>query len=94
MSHPVAALRAWLDGSWDDACSRCGLCCYEREVDEDGNVAVNLGAPCEFLDERSRTCRVYDERFERCDRCHRLTPRVVLFSDHLPPSCGYLRKFR
>lgn len=60
MSKPIAALRAWFDGSWDNACLRCGMCCYEREVGEDGSVGIDFSAPCEFLDEDSRLCRVYD----------------------------------
>ncbi|MEE0045202.1 hypothetical protein [Ellagibacter isourolithinifaciens] len=59
MSKPIAALRAWFDGSWEDACLRCGMCCYEREVGEDGFVGIDFSAPCEFLDEDSRLCRVY-----------------------------------
>ena len=54
MSKPIAALRAWFDGSWDNACLRCGMCCYEREVGEDGSVGIDFSAPCEFLDEDSR----------------------------------------
>lgn len=94
MLKPIAALRAWLNGSWDGICLRCGMCCYEREVDEDGCVGIDLSAPCEFFDEDSRLCRVYDERFERCDRCGRLTPRVALLGNHLPPTCGYVLRFR
>ena len=94
MRKPIAALRAWFDGSWDSVCLRCGLCCYEREVGEDGSVAVDLSDACEFLDPKTHLCRVYERRFESCDRCHQLTPKVALFSNHLPPSCGYVRKFR
>lgn len=90
----VAAYLAWHSGSWDDICACCGLCCYEREVDKFGDVAVNLSAPCEFLDEETRRCTVYDSRFVECGRCHRLTPRVALFGEHLPPSCAYVRAFR
>ncbi len=90
----IAAYRAWYGGSWDDICACCGLCCYEREVDECGNVAVDLSAPCEFLDEQTHRCTVYGNRFAECERCHRLTPRVALFGDHLPPSCAYARAFR
>ncbi|WP_419064705.1 hypothetical protein [Ellagibacter isourolithinifaciens] len=48
----------------------------------------------EFLDEDSRLCRVYDERFTRCERCRRLTPVAALFGKHLPPTCGYVLRFR
>ena len=64
----VSAMRAWHDGSWDDICDCCGMCCYEREV--------------------------YENRFNECERCCRLTPRIALFGDHLPLSCAYVRAFR
>ena len=94
MKGAAAALSAWRDGSWDDVCDRCGLCCYEREVGEDGSVAVDLSAPCEFLDAETNLCRVYERRFELCPRCRRVTPATALFANHLPSSCAYLRAFR
>ena len=94
MPKPIAALRAWFGGSWEDVCMRCGMCCYEREVDEDGSVGIDFSAPCEFLDEDSRLCRVYDERFTRCERCRRVTPAAALFGKHLPPTCGYVLRCR
>ena len=90
----IAAYRAWRNGSWDGICDCCGLCCYEREIDEFGNVAVDLSAPCEYLDEATRRCAVYENRFAEWGRCHRLTPCVALFGNHLPPSCAYVRTFR
>ena len=90
----VSAMRAWHDGSWDEICDCCGMCCYEREVNEYGDVAVDLSAPCEFLNESTRRCSVYENRFDKCERCCRLTPRIALFGDHLPPSCAYVRAFR
>lgn len=92
----LAALRAYRAhrADWDNLCDRCGRCCYEREVDEDGTVIVNYAAPCEFLDEEARLCRVYENRFAECSRCHKLTVWHALFSRHLPPSCAYVRTFR
>ena len=80
--------------AWDDVCDRCGRCCFEREVADDGSVEVNYAAPCEFLDLETHECRVYPQRFDACDRCHRLTPATALFSPHLPPECAYVREFR
>ena len=80
--------------AWDAVCDRCGRCCFEREVGAAGEVAVNYAAPCAFLDLETHECRVYPQRFEACDRCHRLTPATALFSRHLPPECAYVREFR
>lgn len=50
--------------AWEDVCDRCGLCCYEREISDDGVQAVNLSAPCKFLDTECNLCTVYDKRFK------------------------------
>lgn len=67
---------------------RCGLCCYEREVGEDGSVAVDLSDACEFLDPETHLCRVYERRFESCDRCHQLTPKVALSATTCLPAAA------
>ena len=78
---------------WDDVCDRCGLCCFERVVYDDGTIEVDLTAPCEFLDEESRTCTVYEHRFRACRECHRVTPLIAVSKRFLPPSCAYRRLF-
>ena len=79
---------------WEDICERCTLCCHEREVDADGNLAVDWGAPCAFLDEGTHACTVYDRRFAACPRCRKIGLRAALFDASLPPSCAYVRTFR
>lgn len=90
-----AALKMYLfdPETWEDVCDRCGLCCYEREISDDGVQAVNLSAPCEFLDTECNLCTAYEDRFVLCDRCHKITPRDVLSRYTLPPTCAYKRRF-
>lgn len=91
----IVARRWWaVRGHWDEVCDQCGRCCFQREVDEDGDVVIDYAAPCAFLDVETRQCRVYDRRFEVCPACHRLTLRHALFSRHLPEGCAYARLFR
>ncbi|MDR1625089.1 MAG: hypothetical protein LBT33_00995 [Spirochaetia bacterium] len=80
--------------NWDGLCGRCGLCCYERSLSRSGEVAVDLSSPCEFLDERTRLCRVYENRFRKCRDCQRVNLFRALFHRFLPPCCAYARTFR
>lgn len=78
--------------AWEARCQRCGLCCYEREVTDDGEMAVNFASPCEFLDTETNLCTVYAERFEKCPACTQITPRKAASKFFLPPSCAYRRR--
>lgn len=91
----IANIRTYLQhrSDWDDVCERCGLCCYERTVYDDGEMDIDLTAPCEFLDTETRMCTVYDHRFEACSRCSKVTFWRAISKDYLPPSCAYRRLF-
>ncbi len=65
-----------------------------REVDEDGDVIIDYAAPRAFLDVKTRRCTVYENRFDVCAQCNRVTLRHALFADHLPEGCAYTRLFR
>lgn len=79
---------------WEELCDQCGRCCFEREIDADGDVVIDYAAPCELLDVATRRCREYDRRFQVCSRCRRLTPLHALVGRYLPPDCAYVRRFR
>ncbi|GEM_PF-1159122 len=86
-------LRSW-GARWDGICRRCGICCYERTLSRSGELVVNLSSPCEHLDPETRLCLIYRDRFRLCPDCRRMTIFHARFSRYLPPSCGYVRKFR
>lgn len=79
---------------WEALCDRCGRCCFERELDADGDVIIDYAAPCELLDPSTRRCREYGRRFHVCGRCRQLTPFHARFGRYLPPDCAYVRRFR
>lgn len=45
---------------------------------------------CEFFDEESRLCKVYDKRFKVCSRCRKVTPLRASLVSYLPPTCSYV----
>lgn len=73
---------------WEEACRRCGLCCFEKSVDLRGRF-VTTKIPCRHLDIISRECRVYVKRLDVGEGCVKLTPEVVKRADWLPEGCAY-----
>lgn len=79
--------------AWEDVCSQCGLCCYERTVYSDGEMDVDLTAPCKYLDQSSHRCMVYGNRFRVCDDCQKVTLRKALSKTYMPACCAYRQLF-
>jgi uncharacterized cysteine cluster protein YcgN (CxxCxxCC family) len=79
---------------WEEYCLKCGLCCYVRHRGKKGEVIVEYSSPCEYLDEKTHLCTVYEKRFSVCSDCRKLTLYHALFSPYLPSTCGYVRRFR
>ena len=76
---------------WEALCRRCGECCYELVFDEDDKLTAST--ICEYLDPDTRVCRVYDNRFEVCHDCIKLTAENLPTFDWLPETCGYVVRF-
>ena len=74
--------------NWEDICQRCGLCCFEKWIDERDRI-VTTDVPCRHLDIVTRECRVYYKRFEVGEGCVKLTPEVVATVNWLPELCAY-----
>lgn len=73
---------------WEELCRRCGGCCFEKQLDDKGNVQT-LAIPCRFLDIHTRTCRIYHQRLQAEEDCIKLTPENVIELDWLPEDCAY-----
>ncbi|MCD8141977.1 MAG: hypothetical protein LUD83_01640 [Clostridiales bacterium] len=88
--------RAWLRWrkDWDSLCNCCGKCCYIRTLGADGQVVIHYDNPCEHLDTETHLCRVFDDRFRKCDHCGKVNLFTVLFNPTLPKDCTYVQTFR
>ncbi len=73
--------------NWESLCCRCARCCYEK-IDFDGQIFYTE-MPCEFLDLKTRLCRVYAERDIKRPGCVRLT-REIVGKGFLPADCPYV----
>lgn len=74
---------------WDSLCRRCGRCCFEKWIEEEGAIRFTR-VPCRHLDVVTRCCRVYDKRLEVGEGCVQLTPENVPTFHWLPASCAYV----
>lgn len=75
---------------WEALCRRCGECCFEKWIAEDGRI-VPTRVACRYLDSNERTCKVYGSRFEVGEGCIALTPETLAELTWLPAGCGYLQ---
>lgn len=89
----VRGLLSRRQARWESYCRRCGLCCYEKER-RGRTVVTDYRRPCPYLDTSTRLCTVYQNRFAVCGQCRRMTLFHALFVQWLPPSCGYVRRYR
>lgn len=88
----IAEYRKWRD-NWDDLCARCGQCCYGHSYSF-GVIVTDFSDPCEYLDEETNLCRVYEDRFRVCKDCGNVNLIRALFYPFLPPTCAYVQTFR
>ncbi len=93
---PIRILREWWKWrkDWESLCKCCGKCCYVRFVCKNGEVIIDYNDPCEYLDTQTQLCRVYEDRFHKCDCCGKVTLLTALFNPTLPNDCAYVETFR
>jgi hypothetical protein len=75
---------------WEKTCSRCGLCCHEKQV-VGTDVIFDLDSWCEHYDPRTKTCRIYARRLTEQVRCSRVTRWKAMTSRLLPDECAYVK---
>ncbi len=75
---------------WEQRCSGCGSCCFEKYENERGTIFYTQTA-CRYLDVITRQCRIYENRFSINPDCVKLTPQLVATLNWLPVDCGYRR---
>ena len=74
--------------AWEQSCRRCGLCCFEKVIEENGRIRTTTVA-CRYLDIVTRECKVYAKRQAVESTCVKLTPEIVATVDWLPEECAY-----
>lgn len=76
---------------WEEVCEHCGRCCYEK-YDYHGKIFYS-DIPCQYLDQETNLCRIYERRSELNPDCVHLTPKLVR-SGILPDDCPYVKRLK
>ena len=74
---------------WEALCDGCGICCLFKVEDEDSREVHLTNVACRFLDLKSCTCQLYDQRISAMPTCIKLSPSKVENLTWLPETCTY-----
>ena len=69
---------------WESLCDGCGICCLEKEEDEDTGVIETTSVACAFLDTNTCQCTIYHERLRLNPECIDLKPKTIKRTTWLP----------
>ena len=69
-----------------DLCRRCGRCCHKKLFT--GKELVYMPFYCDFFDEKTRLCSVYERRFEANPQCLKMDEAIE--AGCLPADCPYV----
>ena len=72
---------------WEALCRRCARCCYEKIAFEGSVYYTDI--PCQYLDLKTKACKVYDQRDKVRKGCVKLT-EDLLAKGFLPANCPYV----
>ncbi len=76
---------------WEEICEHCGRCCYEK-YEYRGKIFYS-DKPCQYLDEQTKRCRIYEQRSELNPECAHLTPELIP-TGILPVDCPYVIRLK
>ena len=74
---------------WEALCDGCGICCLFKVEDEDSREVHLTNVACRFLDLKTCTCQLYDQRISAMPTCIKLSPSKVENLTWLPETCTY-----
>ncbi len=83
-------LKDFSQTEWESLCDGCGKCCLQKLQDEDTEEIHFTCISCQFLDQHSCRCKVYENRFEHLPECLNLTKdNLDTVLPWLPSTCAY-----
>ncbi len=74
---------------WEALCDGCGVCCLEKLEDEDTGEIFYTNVACDYLDNNTCKCFIYNERYDKAPECFDLTPENIDEVLWLPETCAY-----
>ena len=84
-------LKVDLTSTWENACNKCGKCCFHKSLNENGRAFINYDKPCENLQYigKKANCKVYQDRFVKYSGCN--TVPEAIQKRGLPSDCPYVK---
>ena len=76
---------------WEALCDGCGKCCFRKYISGRGKKTklYLTRICCDFFDVKTGKCTDYQNRFEKCPECVRITPFNIEDFKWLPETCAY-----
>ena len=82
-------LRDMSDQQWESLCDRCGKCCLNRLVNDEGEYFYTT-VVCPLMDLKSGCCTQYANRTRLKPSCWKVTPdNIQEISEWMPSTCAY-----
>ena len=84
-------LKVDLTQTWENACNKCGKCCFYKSTNENGRQYINYDKPCEHLQfiGKKANCKIYQDRFSKFDKCNTISDAIQ--KKYLPSDCSYIK---
>ncbi len=90
----VNELKQMSPQEWETVCKGCGVCCLCKTTirfTPTMQQTFFMDLCCNYLDIKSKKCTIYPNRLKiRQGRCRKVDINLILNSDLLPPTCGYI----
>ena len=83
------SLKAMTKAEWESLCDHCGICCLHSVQDGKTGKIKFLSVACQFLDESTCRCMIYEDRLNVEADCERLSPDKIKRIKKLPKTCAY-----
>lgn len=87
----LKAMKVELSQQWENLCNKCGKCCFDKVLKENGVLVIDYNKPCPHLTYvgRKASCSVYEKRFDKCNQCNTIPEAIQ--KRYLPADCPYVK---
>lgn len=84
----TTALEDMSEEQWESLCDGCAKCCRIQLEDDQGTRATT-NVVCQYLDQDTCRCNVYESRTQKVPECLKITPGNIDQIEWMPDTCAY-----
>ncbi len=82
-------LNKMTDEQWEALCDRCGKCCLNKLVNDEGDYFYT-SVSCSLMNSNTSCCTQYKQRLQLKSGCLKVTPKNINdIVEWLPKTCAY-----